>query len=742
MPNTLYSNNGFRSGLWDGEFRHALTRRGYNEACLELKNWSINDSGAVQRRPKLTKRAFTNASWVSGSANYDEEEDALIIPFTSRKRWILTIQRHASLDYRLVIGVFDVDANSWETGLTIDEPATVVFGFNTNVAEYQWAQAGPSIFIATRNVYLPTPPGVLVRIYDDGTGNLEGEVCEFYNELPGLWFNVAGNVELDPVDLGTTSERLISNGGVDPVTVSEGIADGVSNAKNYAPADQVVYDGDFINILGVDYEIDSIAAYNASVPFRITLDFAGAKPDTVTHINSARLTWLSRTQHIRYAAAMAVNFYEGRLIIGNILVPDLLPVSSTLPTIASVLTNITEKKTRMLFSASNDPFFLRPCEISTAVDDDLPIDVNIYSPQVDEILWVAGTRGLFVGGKRGLAAIRPGITPTSLAVEPIDAIGADEITPVAEQSGIIYQSADRNYLVRLVYNFGTGGYDIQYLNGNCQKVVRQVTKLQLGSGGTVAPRCLYAVLEDGTLAVGHIFSEQEREIAWSIFDTELGDIVDCIALDDYVYVVVNDANDKKALFRLDEDDDYVGDNAEAAVKSSGNWKVSDLGNLDTKVVVIGTVTATGEQVHLGLFQTNASGFIRNELDGDNEASVGDDYLIDIYGDIFSAVTVMRPFDSVLTPTLAIPTANEGQAFGSEGRCFKARVGMLDTRQIQVGNHYMVKTAALTTTLTELPQKTGFAKFDGDEHKDEIITTIRGVGAFQATITSLVREVGA
>jgi len=722
MPNTLYSNNGFRRGLWDAEFRHAVTRDGFNEACLEIKNWAIQDSGAVSRRPKFRKvTGFSGTAWTSSSVNYDQAQPALFIPFTSRKRWIIAVQKHPSDNTKLQVIPFDLDGNAWEAGIQV---TSIIAGFGGSEKDYQFVQAGPSLFIATRNaLLLERSGGAVVRVFDDNTGPLNFEVCQFDRELAGLWQQVAGTPVADPMNLGKTNPP--TNG------APNNPADGVTDAANFAPAvDELLNPftgspdavGFEVFLSNQYYSIVTAASSTAApVPFRITV----APATTGKHLSSARLRARRIADAENAIYAFAVAFYEGRLILGGV-------------TQTSGIARLGDR-VRMLFSGASDPFLLLPTIIDS--NEDSPAEVILFSQQMDVIKWIAGSQGLFIGGSRGLTAIKPGITPASIIQVPIDALGADGIQPVVEQSGIIYQSADLNYLVRLIFNFNTDGYAVQYLNDTCQKVVRESTKLQLGTGYTALPRCLYAVLDDGTMAVGHMFDE--KVTSWSIYQTELGTIVDVIAMDDEVLVLVDDGTNGKALMRLEEDEDYVGDNQELATISGGQWKVADKGNLSTKVAVVGAVG--GVLVHLGLFQTDGSGFIKNEIDGLPGATAGDKFLNEIYGAIFSGVRVYRPFDSVLTPTPVIPTAQEGTAFGVEQSVVAARVGFVGTRQFMFDKETLDPNAPMQVNLVELPKRDGFWRFNGGQAAPwsyEGVNKILGVGAFQCTITNLVREVAA
>lgn len=710
MPNTLYSNSGFRSGLWDDDYRHSLKKEGYSEALLEALNVSLSESGSVRRRPNFFKMTgFSTAAWAAPSSSYSASDEVLLIPFVTRKRWILVVQVNPANATILWVVPYDVDANSFESRITV---TNTVFGFDAAVRGYQFEQAGQSMFIATRPD-LVDPPGLVVRVYDDGSGPLNIEVVEFHHELSGLWYYVAGSGNVIPMDQGTTHNA--QNAGT---TVA--ITDGVTDAKNFAPAENEITaaeelflarsvppdSGNWCNIGSVDDEVGTISGR----PFNISL----TDPANPIHLSQFTPKWRHGTAADRYQGANCVTFYEGRLVLANTR------------SARSALSYVHEP-TKMYFSALFDPYLIYPSPINGFADS--PIETDLWSPLMGVVQWVRGSeQALFIGGNRGLSVIRPGITRAPQQVS-IDSIGADDILPVIEQSGIIYQSADLKYIVRVDYQDTNGGYRVRYLNGNTKKQINDAIKLQLGTGYSSCPRCVYAVLDDGTMGVGHLF--EDGAVSWSLYDTELGDIIDVVAIDSEVYALI-DSGSGLALMRLDENDDYAGDNQETAALSSGRWKLADSGNFSAKVAVTARVGGGATQIHLGVFGTTASGYIQ-----DGDMDLGDMY------DTLTNVVCYRTFESIVTPMPAIPTASEGSAFGVRQRVVRAYVGFSETRNFNLNNKLAFKIVNLGAVQTEREQNSGVVEFEGGgEHSHELIDTITADGAHQFTVTSLIREVSA
>lgn len=730
MPTTLYTNPGFTKGLIDPEYRHAASLEGFSQSLLTARNVSFLKSGAVKRRPNFVKKTgfnSTTTSWAAPGSTYDEDEPFLLIPFTGRNQFIIVVQVNPANAQELWIIPYDVANNSFDTRRTVVDS---VYEFDAaSVKSWQYVQAGPSLFIATEP-NLVDPPGRIVRVYDTGaaanplqtdqSGGV-GVAAEFHGELSGFWTQITGTNLVFPTDLGTTHQRIQSDGAVAPASESVPTTDGVTDAANFAPAADEVDSNYQLYLSNAWYDISSVAAYNAAIPFQITL----TGNTTGDHLSKANIKWRADTSANRRQGAKAITFYEGRLILGN--------------TRQANGTRDDDEWVRIYMSAPADPYLIYPSLWNAYPDS--PIEVQLWSPSMDSIQWIVGSRALFIGGKRGLSVIKPGITPTSVVQIPIDSLGADEVLPIVEASSVIYQSVDQTYIVRVDFNLGNDGYRITYLNDMIKNTISAATRLQLGTGFSQTPRCLYTVLDDGTMAVGHF--NDDGSIAWAIWDTELGDINDVVALDNKVFVTVDDGAGGLALFELEEDADYCGDD-EAAAAVVVHWRVSESALKNTKVGVIATISAingvaiTARTVYLGLFETEADGDIYTTLPDASKA-----YLEDIYDDYtFSSIVCVKPFGSEIEPTPAIPVKNEGTAFGIEHRIHKVRVGCVGTRSFKLYETQAQPISPMSQYIQELAQKTGFVQFTQGEWGTDDTIKLRNDGCHQFTLTTVVREVSA
>lgn len=729
MPTTVYSNLGFAAGLLDPEYRHAAHEEFFNQAALTLTNFSILPSGAVRRRPSFVKKNnFVDATWaivdpVDTAALYDNTEPALHIPFiTPRRRLILTFQLNPATDNELHVDAYNIDADDWRTvnGAPLLYPGGSVWS-DDDIKQMQYVQAGASMFFCLpRDAGLffgSDGPGYVGRVYEAAAGTLHVEFVSFKHVLTGKWdyLGVATLTNSFP----TPSDFGKNDGSTGPASQRDNVANFTNTIEEIANGDELAVRGRDGGVLWrTILDVDDLRVGVPTHTHQITLDDTPDTGATSDMIHAAGLQYrkaLSGTNVQRFQTTYCVGFFEGRLVLAT---------TSDDP----------DDITRVKISAANDPFLLHPSDYD--VDESSPVDATLYSPTLDRILWVAGSKALFVAGSRGMSVVRPGLTSLSLNVDPVEAVGASRLMPAIDKSGVIYLSADGREIVRLDYSQNTDGFEPLYTSRRCLSHVSGITKIQVANGGGTSSKRILAVLSNGNLAVGHM---NESKVSWSLFNTEVGDIVDVVAFEDDVYVIVEDASSQKALFKLVEDSNYVGDIVEAATLVASKWRCTDAALKSTKVGVVVTFAGTGPlsavtTIYVGTFSTEADGDIVDEAGN---------YLHEVYADYtISSVTAYRVFGSKVVPTPAVPVRNEGQGFTPVKRVHRVSVGCSATRNFRVNGIHAFTEIPLGATLVERSPASEFVPFQDGAWQEGEDLQIEGFGLHQCTITGISREVTA
>lgn len=719
----LVVNPHFRTGLVDDTFRYRADWQEFATALLENVNWDILESGAARRRRGFARAPGANdADWTK-TGSWSTSYDLGMMPFTRSdgQGYIVLVERNPAAPTNITIRVYNPSgAGSFET--VTGSPIAAVG--STGVTDLQYSQVGDSLFFIPASS--DTTIDYVYRLYY--SGGFKFEKVQAAIELTGLWSGAAAANTIEPTFLG---DWALDPAATTPVEVQ---ITGSAAAANFAvPAKEVSIAGgvgDDIYVEGSWRNITAINGSGGTPPNQIT--FAGAA--LTEHTANARMRFRYDTSiaDVNAIYARALTFFEGRLCLGRSLHTRYTP---------RPFFEAQGGPTRLRCSRSNDPFLLIPSPYNAY--EDSPIDVELSAPQLRSITWLAGGRVLYIGGANGVVVVKAGLTPQSIQTVTIDAMGTCSTPPVVEQSGIIYIDSSRNALVRLRYNDSTDGYRGDVLNGQVSEKINGVTRVVLSSGKEGGIRRLYALRSNGTLASCGLDSEGNA-FGWTVYEIGPGDgtfeFVDICDLNGRLYALVKSnglgLGDSKLLVRLaTSDSDYVGDFAETTTTTGGSPPNLRVTNDELKNCVVGVVSGS---VNLGVFKTDANGYILNENNEPLKYNAGPP-ATGLYA--VSSVTVYRIFESRLRPTPALPQRNDGAGFGRNHRVNKVFLGLMNTRQVKVNSALVQDPAPLGgSVLQEKAAITGWRDVGVTGFDDDNDVVIEASGVYNATIVGLSREV--
>lgn len=155
-------------------------------------------------------------------------------------------------------------------------------------------------------------------------------------------------------------------------------------------------------------------------------------------------------------------------------------------------------------------------------NDDDAISVDITSPEVSQIQWMAAVRGALVIGTTGAeVTVDSGgsgpITPSSLDQQPRTYDGSETQMPVAIGNEVLYVQGSKKKLLSFRYDFNQDnftGEDLTFLAGHLTEgLIKEVAYAKSPN------RLLYAVLEDGTMMIG-TFMREQQVLGWSLATTD------------------------------------------------------------------------------------------------------------------------------------------------------------------------------------------------------------------------------
>ena len=718
----LVVNPHFRTGLVDDTYRYRVDWQEALTALLEATNWDVLESGALRRRRGFRRPTNANATdWTS--ASWNTSYDVGMLPFTrsSGQEYIVLIECQPS-SVNITVRIYYPAGGTFPS---IASGATQATQKQATSRDIQYAQVGDSLFFILADD--DTTIDYVFRLYHDGT-NFQMEKVTAEIELTGLWSGAGAANYVDPTFLG---DWALNSADVETqITESASAANFAVPAKELYPhataGDELYVDGSWRNITAVN-------GSGGANPNRVT--FSGAA--LTEHIANARLRFRydTGTTDVNAIYARALTFFEGRLCLGRVRHTRYDPRPSFV---------VESGPTRLRCSRSNDPFLLVPSPHNAY--EDSPIDAVLWAPQLRSINWLAGGRVMYVGGANGVVVVKSGLTPKSIQTVTIDSMGTCATPPVVEQSGIIYVDASRNALVRLVYNDGSDGYRGVVLNARCSEKLNGFRRVVMSSGKQGGIRRMYALRSDGTLASCG-FDEEGQPFGWVKYEIGPGDgtftFHDICDLNGRLYaLVLSDGlslGTRKLLVRLDTaDQDFVGDFYEIATTggSPTNFRVLNEELWDCTVGV--TTTVGSEEVCLGVFETDADGYIFNE-NGEPlkyHAGTPDVGLYDV-----SVAYVYRVFESRAKPLPAIPQRPDGAGFGRNHRVNKAFIGVLNTRQIKVGGHVLGEPAAIGSNVLQNRRAiTGWVPLVQMGFADDHDIAIESSGVYNATVAGLSREV--
>lgn len=243
--------------------------------------------------------------------------------------------------------------------------------------------------------------------------------------------------------------------------------------------------------------VEVTSATSVKAEILVPLDVADADPDECVAGNWTLedKAWQGTTTRTKFQGFPGCgDFYEQRLFAGG-------TVGRPLSFWASV-------------SADFENFTL-------GSDDDLALEYNIASGQVNQIRWIGGMKSLLMGSIGGEHLARGGtdspITSSSIQVSPQTRYGSDyTLGPVLTGTAVLFLQRDKRHVRELAYNYEQDGWvapDLTILADH----LFQADIIDMARA-TSPNSYVFAVREDGALLVC-AYERPENVVGWSRFIT-------------------------------------------------------------------------------------------------------------------------------------------------------------------------------------------------------------------------------
>lgn len=141
-----------------------------------------------------------------------------------------------------------------------------------------------------------------------------------------------------------------------------------------------------------------------------------------------------------------------------------------------VLARTDNKPTGIWLSRSNDPFTIVP----SSVDEDSPINQELFAEGADEFTWMTGSDRLYIGSNLGEYALGNSdetLSPLLMRFFRIGNNGGAKITPVNADSSTMFVNRSRSQVLSVVFDFGRQGFNTSNLSLLAQHLTRDVVDM-------------------------------------------------------------------------------------------------------------------------------------------------------------------------------------------------------------------------------------------------------------------------
>lgn len=135
-----------------------------------------------------------------------------------------------------------------------------------------------------------------------------------------------------------------------------------------------------------------------------------------------------------------------------------------------------DKPTGIWLSRSNDPFTIVP----SSVDEDSPINQELFAEGADEFVWMTGSDRLYMGSNLGeytLGNPDENLSPIQMRFFRIGNNGGAKITPANVDSAITFVNRSRSQVLSVVFDFGRQGFNTSNLSLLAQHLTRDVVDM-------------------------------------------------------------------------------------------------------------------------------------------------------------------------------------------------------------------------------------------------------------------------
>lgn len=390
----------------------------------------------------------------------DEDNPVRLVPFefSSTQAYILEFGE-------LYIRVLANDGIVQDTTVDPSVDLVVTTPYSAaDLSDLQFVQSADVIFLVHPNY----APRTLIRSVDD-SGNLVFTL-ELYEFLDGPYLN-ANSDEVSTLTPSATTGTGIT------ITASG------TDFEPFVSSDV----GRFIRLKGTNWGYAKITAYTSSTV--VTADVIEDFDSTAGTTNWAFGSWSETT-----GWPSAITIFEQRLVFAN---------------------TVTQPQT-IWATISGDFYTFSPTDADGTVADDSGLALDIGSPKVSIINWLAGAQYLIVGTSGGLyrssTTNDSPLTPSSAKFVYNNGVECGSIQPLQVGTTIVFAQKQRKKLFSVQYDFG---YDtLQDTNVTQYAEHRFFERVKEFSLQQEPHSLIWAVMDDGSLVSG-TYEPNQNVIAWN-----------------------------------------------------------------------------------------------------------------------------------------------------------------------------------------------------------------------------------